>query len=140
MPLPEIQPGQRAFLHPEEMRLDFENPRFAAHGTGARSEPEGIQQLLDYADLRELLETIAANGFINFEPLIVLRRPDHYLVLEGNRRLAAVKLLIHQDWAEELNISLPSGEGQGRHFARHSPAPWRPSRYDQAPGTGDLCS
>lgn len=114
MPLQDIQPGQRDLLHPEDMRLDFENPRFAAHGAEARGELEGIQQLLDYADLRELIETIAANGFINFEPLIVLRRSDHYLVLEGNRRLAAVKLLIHEDWAEELNLALPPMSPEAR--------------------------
>lgn len=107
MPLPEIRPGKRAFLHPEAMRLDFENPRFAAHLSGAENELDGIRRLLDHADLRELVETIAANGFINFEPLIVLRQDSAYLVLEGNRRLAAVRLLNRPEWAEDLGVALP---------------------------------
>ena len=112
MALPEIQVGERGFLQPKDMRLDFENPRFAAYGPLPADDTEGIGLLLDHADLRELIETIAANGFINFEPLIVQRLPDHYLVLEGNRRLAAVKLLLDRDLAEELRQSLPALSSQ----------------------------
>jgi len=105
--LPEIKPGERGFLHPDDMRLDLENPRLAGYGGGNRTEIDGIQQLLVSADLRELIETIAANGFVNFEPLIVHRRADHYLVFEGNRRLAAVKLLRQPEVARALSVALP---------------------------------
>lgn len=113
MSLPDIEPGQRGFLQPGQMRLDFENPRLAAHKAGGElDEVGGIHELLLHADLMELVETIAANGFINFEPLIVLRESDHYRVLEGNRRLAAVKLLSNRDWAKELNVSIPSMDSE----------------------------
>jgi len=106
--LPEIRADERGFLRAEEMRLDPRNPRLASRGQPEElDELEAIRQLLDHADLRELVETIAANGFINFEPLIVLRKPDHYLVVEGNRRLGAVKLLQKPSWAEELGVGLP---------------------------------
>jgi hypothetical protein len=39
----------------------------------------------------ELIDSLLANGFIQYEPLVVKQSADKYLVIEGNRRLAAIK-------------------------------------------------
>ena len=43
-------------------------------------------------DLGELLQSIAANGYLDIEPMVVVRENDQFIVLEGNRRLAAIRL------------------------------------------------
>lgn len=75
------------------LKLDRDNPRLV--GVSARTTEDGvIAQLYRGEDLGELLQSIAANGYLDIEPLIVLLDPtDQKLtVLEGNRRLAAIRL------------------------------------------------
>ena len=47
------------------------------------------------AELGELLQSISSNGYLDIEPLIAMRGPrsNDLVVLEGNRRLAALRLL-----------------------------------------------
>lgn len=67
------QRSQREKVDPITLKLDTKNPRFAAYSTGSRPrERDVIAHLLEFADLRELLQSIAANGYIDFEPLVVL--------------------------------------------------------------------
>lgn len=66
-----------------------------------------IAHLLENDDLLELVESIAANGYVDFDPLIVLAHEDGKLtVIEGNRRAAAIKLLRSPDLAAETRFSL----------------------------------
>lgn len=77
-----------------ELHFDPANPRLPKRVDGASAESVLDWMLLD-AGLVELMNSIAENGFFPAEPMLV--SPNHegdgYLVLEGNRRLAAVKLL-----------------------------------------------
>jgi hypothetical protein len=55
--------------------------------------------LLD-GSLLDLMGSIAEHGFFQGEPLLVVPRDDvSYLVVEGNRRLAAMRLLLHPEQA-----------------------------------------
>jgi len=75
------------------LKLDRDNPRLV--GVSARTtEMSIVAQLYRGEELGELLQSIAANGYLDIEPLIVLLDPaDQKLtVLEGNRRLAAIRL------------------------------------------------
>ncbi|MDE2515445.1 MAG: hypothetical protein KGL12_05425 [Rhodospirillales bacterium] len=75
------------------LKLDRENPRLV--GISARTTEESIiAQLYRGEELGELLQSIAANGYLDIEPLIVLLDPadQKFTVLEGNRRLAAIRL------------------------------------------------
>jgi hypothetical protein len=75
------------------LKLDGENPRLV--GISTRPTEESIvAQLYRGEELGELLQSIAANGYMDIEPLIVWLAPgDRELtVLEGNRRLAAIWL------------------------------------------------
>lgn len=99
-----------AEFDPVDLELDAKNPRFAAYHSGGRlRERDVIAHLLENDDLLELVESIAANGFLDFEPLIVLgeagKKPT---VIEGNRRAAAIKLLRNPILAADLGVTLPA--------------------------------
>jgi hypothetical protein len=53
------------------------------------------------------VESIAANGYIDIEPIIGQRVGDRWRVLEGNRRLAAIRLLQQPALAKGTGISIP---------------------------------
>lgn len=97
-------------VDPIQLKLDAKNPRFAAHGGGRRSESNIIRYLWDSADLRELVGSIAANGYIDLEPLIVMDEDGdgRLTVIEGNRRVAAIKLLRTPKLAADLGFALPT--------------------------------
>lgn len=75
------------------LKLDRENPRLV--GISTRTTEESIvAQLYRGEELGELIQSIAANGYLDIEPLIVWLDPadQKFTVLEGNRRLAAIRL------------------------------------------------
>ena len=99
-----------------QLRLDRLNPRLI--GEDDRASDEAIvARLYRAADLDELLQSITANGYMDIEPLVVMDDPEarngELIVLEGNRRLAALRLLREPDLArsiaasEGLRISIP---------------------------------
>jgi hypothetical protein len=102
------RPGTEPF-DPVKLKLDTRNPRFAAYGqSGGQTEATVIQHLVEVADLRELIESIAANGYLDFDPLVVVEeKKGELIVIEGNRRVAAIKLLRSPELAAKLDISLP---------------------------------
>lgn len=57
--------------------------------------------------MAEVVESVAANGYIDIEPLIVQRIGDRYRVLEGNRRLAAIRILQKPELAKGTGIVVP---------------------------------
>ena len=99
----------------DRLRLDRENPRLV----GEVADPSDewiIARLYRSAELDELLQSISTNGYLDIEPLVVLRAPsdDALIVLEGNRRLATLRLLREPALkqkiasAEKLHISVPA--------------------------------
>ncbi len=92
-----------------ELEFDLENPRLAAFDIGNDStESEIIEILWESMDVHELVLSIAASGYFKHEPLIIERIGGKNIVIEGNRRLAAVKVLISPDLAQSLNASVPA--------------------------------
>lgn len=80
---------------PDDLCLDLTNPRFGL--TTAAEETDALRILYNTADLRELWNSIAERGYERFEPLVATLENGKLIVLEGNRRLAAVKLLLNPD-------------------------------------------
>ena len=82
----------------ERLRLDRANPRLEGEAAEA-SDERIIARLYRAAELDELLQSISANGYLDIEPLVVIRNgdgngdDDGLIVLEGNRRLATLRLL-----------------------------------------------
>ena len=70
---------------------------------GGDSDEAVIARLYRTAELDELLESISANGYLDIEPLVVTPASDDALiVLEGNRRLATLRLLTDPPLARRI--------------------------------------
>lgn len=84
-----------------ELKLDSYNPRLpkSIHGKG---EPEILKYMLLDASLIELMLAIGENDFFQGEQLLVVKdkSDNKYKVIEGNRRLSAVKLLNNPSLAD----------------------------------------
>ncbi|MCA9473949.1 MAG: ParB N-terminal domain-containing protein [Nitrospira sp.] len=57
-------------------------------------------------DVDEIIQSILSSGYLNYEPLIVMREGNSFKVLEGNRRLAALTLLADKGLRDKLGILL----------------------------------
>ena len=105
----------------ERLRLDRRNPRLMG-GAERASDESIIARLYRGADLDELLQSISANGYLDIEPLVVTCEADsdEFVVLEGNRRLAALRLLREPNLvdriasSEKLRITVPSIDEEAR--------------------------
>ena len=76
--------------------FDNENPRMVEFGVNQYSEEQLINLLWKEMAVEELVMSILALGFFDHEPLYVMRREDGKLiVLEGNRRLAAIRSILN---------------------------------------------
>lgn len=86
-----------------DILLDYKNPRISEFGFTKKSpESEILKVLWDEMAVNEIMLSITSNGYWDYEPLIVIKESSNYIVIEGNRRLAAIKL-IH----DNQNIVLP---------------------------------
>ena len=101
-------PGKKGL---DELLLDIDNPRLAS-GAGGTSQEELLSILWREMAVDEVAFSIAANGFFPSEPLFVVpgdpKKPaqkDKFLVVEGNRRLAAVLLLVDKKLRTKLKAT-----------------------------------
>lgn len=77
----------------DELHFDPENPRLPERLKGA-AEAEVLKYFLLECNLVELMMSIGEKGFFAGEPLLVVpRKNGGFTVVEGNRRLGALKLL-----------------------------------------------
>lgn len=82
-----------------QLQLDSDNPRLpkSLHG---QSEAEILEYMLLDASLIELMLAIGKNDFFPGEQLLVVKKEDdNYKVVEGNRRLSALKILSNPEIA-----------------------------------------
>lgn len=87
------------YLSTDKLKFDPGNPRFFGSQTDQKKTQSELYQVLknDFGALG-LVDSLLANGFVPYEPLVVRNEGAHYSVLEGNRRLAAVKYILeHSD-------------------------------------------
>ena len=98
-----------------DLTFDCKNPRLPEFGlTKNSTEAEVIKVLWTAMDVRELVMSIAASGFLRHEPLIVAVEDGKNVVIEGNRRLAAVKVLVDPAVSEPLSFSCGCTAARGR--------------------------
>jgi hypothetical protein len=88
--------GPPVMVAEADLVLDHQNPRF--YGDDGASDQDAMLGTLwrDFA-VDEIALSIAANGYFEYEPLFVAIEDGEHVVVEGNRRLAAVKLLRHAE-------------------------------------------
>lgn len=90
----------------DRLRLDRQNPRLIG-GDDDPSDEAIVARLYRGSALGELLQSISTNGYLDIEPLIVTQAtdPDELTVLEGNRRLAALRVLREPDLVDRIAAS-----------------------------------
>ena len=77
-----------------KLHLDHRNPRLSEFGITASTKEEAALTILwDEMAVNELMYSIVSNKYWHYEPVIAIEENGKYLVIEGNRRLAAVKLI-----------------------------------------------
>lgn len=109
------QPQTVSEIEPDMLHLDRDNPRFGM--SAADSDDLALKALVSSANLRELWGSIAARGFERFEPLIGVPHPEidgHVIIIEGNRRLAAVKTLLEPSLVGSSTKSVPTLSPEAR--------------------------
>ena len=77
-----------------DLLLDVENPRLPEGICG--DQEDILEYMIDMYEIEELVEAIGENGYFVGEPLIIIKSSKErgkYIVVEGNRRLSALKIL-----------------------------------------------
>lgn len=96
------------WLSPDVLGFDIKNPRLSQSNIGDDiDEPDMIQFLWKEMNVEELALSIAEWGYYEHEPLIAVKKGSRYTVIEGNRRLAAVKILRDRDLRRDIKTDLP---------------------------------
>ena len=84
--------------------LDHDNPRLPV-SQGPRSQDELLLLIAKTYTIGELMESFAINGYFDEEPLVGVPAsddPSKLIIVEGNRRLSALKLLLEPTLVERL--------------------------------------
>src|SRR5438552_954299 len=80
-------------LSVKDLLLDPKNPRLAGKHFTVDQKDEIVEILWQDRAVNELVDSIAASGYWQHEELFAAKEGGKLVVIEGNRRLAAVKLL-----------------------------------------------
>lgn len=89
-----FMPQTLASVTLDNLQLDPENPRLPT--TIKRDANSMLQYIARTSSITELMTAIGQHGYFPGEPLIVVpsgKQKNNYVVVEGNRRLTALKLL-----------------------------------------------
>jgi hypothetical protein len=98
--------GEFTYVSESELNFDPENPRLVEYvGKANPSQSELIEVLWDLMAVDEIAMSVAASGFWDNEPLLIVQEKNKWIVIEGNRRLAAVRLLLNAKLRETLRAT-----------------------------------
>ena len=95
--MPEKNNGEFKLIPPDNLLLDKHNPRLTGLlPAGADPSQEDLLRVMcENMSLNELASSIASAGFYRHDPLLAEKLDGgQYVVIEGNRRLATVRLLM----------------------------------------------
>ena len=119
-----IKPRSITFVSLDTLFLDRENPRLP---TGVeRSQQAMLEYLAETASIDELISSIGEHGYFPGEPLIVVPKDEaqsnnKWTVVEGNRRLVALKILQNPDLVPALPARLKNLTVNPRHKSHTIP-------------------
>lgn len=83
------------------LQLDPLNPRISGLGLEEMNQPTLIARFVQNYGIYDLAKSIAENGYFPDETIIVFKDDKNRYVLEGNRRITALKLLLNPEAAPE---------------------------------------
>jgi hypothetical protein len=101
--------GQTPYLQfkTKDLLLDPENPRIVEFGLGEKPKQFDITKALwERMAVNEVAMSIAWNGYFAHEPVFIeVDAKGQLIVIEGNRRLAAVKLLLDPELRKRVGAT-----------------------------------
>ncbi|MDF7667739.1 substrate-binding domain-containing protein [Orbaceae bacterium ESL0727] len=86
------------------LRLDKNNPRIPYY-IPTKTTKDILSYLFEQENIENLAENIVDKGFINHEPIYVTKENDYYVVIEGNRRISALKCLLNPSQAPSVKLT-----------------------------------
>lgn len=90
-----------------DLLLDDDNPRLPP-SEALRTQDEILALIVERYSVMELIESLASNGYFEEEPLVGVRDeadPSKFVVVEGNRRLTSLLLLLDASKARAVRMS-----------------------------------
>lgn len=127
----------------DNLFLDPENPRLAKSGD-ITDDKELLKEISRRYDIKDLLSSFSQHGYFTEEPLIGVPKDSKeistakkFVIVEGNRRLAALKILLSKENQELVGAKkIPTFDKKIR--AKLNPVPVKvyPSREDIIPYLG----
>lgn len=113
----------------DQLKFDEKNPRLPVRLQGETDENQVIDYMIKYGNIVELMLSIAETGYSDAEPLLVVQYSDGaYTVVEGNRRLAALKLLSNPELAKVRVQSVKTVIVEAKHKPTEIPCILYPNR------------
>lgn len=86
------------YLGASDLHFDYSNPRMVEYNfTPETTEKIIINTFWSEMATEELVMSILAHGFFQHEPLYVVKENGSLVVVEGNRRLAAIKSILNPE-------------------------------------------
>ena len=116
----------------DSLEFDIENPRLPHSVVDSKREEDVVDWMLKDASIIELMGSIGEKGFFPAEPLLVVlnKATNKYTVVEGNRRLTAVKLLNKPELAKRKSSSIHAIVGEAIHTPKKLPVMLFPKRKE----------
>jgi hypothetical protein len=87
----------------ESLLLDDENPRLP-EALGDKSQLALLTWMANQYNTVEVARSLSEHGYFDSEPVIAIRAGKKLKVVEGNRRLTAVKLLLDADLRQSITL------------------------------------
>lgn len=112
-----------------KLYFDPNNPRLPVQLQGECDESKIMDHMLKNENVQELVFSIGEMGYSDVEPLLVVEvKTDEYIVVEGNRRLAALKLLNNPTLAKIRKNTIAEAVSNATHHPEAIPCIVYPSR------------
>ena len=91
---------------PIDLLFDSHNPRLVELLEDGTADQENLLLMLwENMAIDELIMSISASGYFPYEPLIAIKEGGSGIVIEGNRRLAALKLLLDPNLRKKVGAT-----------------------------------
>lgn len=95
------------YIELENLLLDEHNPRFAEYVLGGTTQRDIVNIIVRQFGVDDVLSSIAVSGYFSAEPLVCKKlSDDKFVVVEGNRRLAAMLILANDTRAVDHGIRI----------------------------------
>lgn len=105
-----------------DLYVDAQNPRLAGLELTVDQQDEIIKNLWQDRAVNELVDSIATSGYWEHEELFAIKEKGKLVVIEGNRRLAAVKLLLDPGLRTRIGASgIPDLSAAEKDKLKHLP-------------------